>query len=133
MFKWTGETYLGGLWRGGSCGSDRGSQRRALLYPIIRLKPRPKDLQAFSGLWRLSWPAGGGWINFPLFRLDHIFGHSDITLAHEQFRVPDSDHKALRVQVSERLSNAIRLCLIGCIIIGSMLLVYVLGGSLSRP
>ena len=29
------------------------------------------DLQALSGLWRLSWPAGGGWINFPLFRLDH--------------------------------------------------------------
>ena len=57
------------------------------------------DQQAFSGLWRLSWPAGGGWINFPLFRLDHLLAHPDVALAHEQFRVPDSDHKALRVQL----------------------------------
>ena len=57
------------------------------------------DRQAYSGLWRLSWPAGGGWLNFPLFRLDHLFAHPQLKLSHQQFRVPDSDHKALRVQL----------------------------------
>lgn len=55
------------------------------------------DRQAYSGLWRLSWPTGGGWINFPLFRLDHIFTGPEVPISHEQIRVSNSDHKGLRV------------------------------------
>lgn len=55
------------------------------------------DQQGLSGLWRLSWPSGGGWINFPLFRLDHVFTHPELELGHSQIRIPDSDHKALKV------------------------------------
>lgn len=56
-----------------------------------------KDQQSYSGVWRLSWPAGGGWINFPLFRLDHIFAHPELQIDHMQMRVTHSDHKALKV------------------------------------
>jgi endonuclease/exonuclease/phosphatase (EEP) superfamily protein YafD len=59
-----------------------------------------RDPQYHRGIYASTWPAGGGWPNFPVFRLDHVFpGELDIT-GIQQFRLPQADHKALRVWLS---------------------------------
>ena len=52
------------------------------------------------GVWGASWPAGGGWPNFPFFQLDHLLmGPIDIPRV-QMVRIPGSDHKALVMDVS---------------------------------
>ena len=47
-----------------------------------------RDPQRYRGIYASSWPAGGGWPNFPVFRLDHVLvGDVEID-AVQQFRLP---------------------------------------------
>jgi hypothetical protein len=60
-----------------------------------------KDPQATAGIWASSWPAGGGWPNMPVFRLDHVFAGRGVEvtgLGHQ--RLPGADHKALRFSIT---------------------------------
>jgi hypothetical protein len=53
------------------------------------------DVLRWRGIYASSWPAGGGWPNLPLLRLDHLLvGTTDAQGVHLQ-RIPGSDHKAL--------------------------------------
>ena len=58
-----------------------------------------RDPQRYRGIYASSWPAGGGWPNFPVFRLDHVLVGDVEVDAVQQFRLPKADHKALRVWV----------------------------------
>lgn len=59
-----------------------------------------RDPQYNRGIYASTWPAGGGWPNLPVFRLDHVFeGALDVTGV-QQFRLPKADHKALRIWVN---------------------------------
>jgi hypothetical protein len=59
-----------------------------------------RDPLALTGLFGASWPSGGGWPNFPFFRLDHVLvGQVDVSTVHT-LRVPATDHlaRALRLR-----------------------------------
>ena len=59
------------------------------------------DPRSTAGIWGSSWPAGGGWPNLPVFRLDHVFGGSGVTISGvEHLRLPRADHKALRFSIT---------------------------------
>ena len=62
-----------------------------------------QDALAWHGLWANSWPAGGGWPDFPFFRLDQFFVGEPLE-AHSMrlFDLPDADHKAVRGRVTLR-------------------------------
>jgi len=54
------------------------------------------DPQAGAGIWASTWPAGGGWPNLPVFRLDHVFSGQGVTVSGiSRKSLPKSDHKAL--------------------------------------
>jgi len=54
-----------------------------------------EDPLAGSGLWGLSWPSGGGWPDFPLFRLDHVLlGGVPLSGLHH-VELTGADHLAL--------------------------------------
>jgi hypothetical protein len=57
------------------------------------------DAQAGRGIYASTWPAGGGWPNFPVFRLDHVFAGDLSVTGVQQFGLPQTDHQALRVWV----------------------------------
>ena len=53
------------------------------------------------GIWGASWPAGGGWPNLPVFRLDHLFSGPGATVSGiEHLRLPGADHKALTFSIT---------------------------------
>jgi len=55
-----------------------------------------RDPQKWSGVFATSWPAGGGWPNLPMLRLDHVLLGTGVSVNHVGYsRIPDSDHKAL--------------------------------------
>lgn len=58
-----------------------------------------RDPQAGRGIYASTWPAGGGWPNFPVFRLDHVFAGAVAVTGVQQFSLPQSDHRALRVWI----------------------------------
>ncbi len=54
------------------------------------------DPQRWRGIFGTSWPAGGGWPNLPLLRLDHVLLGKGLFANHIGYsRIPGSDHKAL--------------------------------------
>jgi hypothetical protein len=55
-----------------------------------------RDPQRWRGIFATSWPAGGGWPNLPLLRLDHLLLGEDVEANKVGYRrIPGSDHKAL--------------------------------------
>jgi endonuclease/exonuclease/phosphatase (EEP) superfamily protein YafD len=58
-----------------------------------------RDAQAGRGIYASTWPAGGGWPNFPVFRLDHVFEGALEVTGVQQFSLPQSDHQALRIWI----------------------------------
>lgn len=62
------------------------------------------DAFAGSGVYGSSWPAGGGWPDFPFFRLDQLLVGAVDVLSLEHIRMPGSDHKAVqaRLRASDR-------------------------------
>lgn len=59
------------------------------------------DPQAGAGIWASSWPAGGGWPNLPVFRLDHVFVGEGVEITGVgHHRLPGADHKALRFSLA---------------------------------
>ncbi|MEE2752088.1 MAG: endonuclease/exonuclease/phosphatase family protein [Myxococcota bacterium] len=55
-----------------------------------------QDPQRWRGIFGTSWPAGGGWPNLPMLRLDHLLLGKGLSANHIGYlRIPDSDHKAL--------------------------------------
>ena len=58
-----------------------------------------RDAQAGRGIYASTWPAGGGWPNFPVFRLDHVFAGDLNVTGVQQFGLPKTDHQALRVWI----------------------------------
>ncbi len=61
-----------------------------------------------QGVWASTWPAGGGWPNLPVLRLDHLLAGQVQVEGVETLRIPGSDHKALRalVQTGVMLQDA---------------------------
>ena len=58
------------------------------------------DPRANWGMWGATWPAGGGWPNLPVLRLDHAFAGEGVEVnGISQLSVPGADHKALVVHV----------------------------------
>ena len=60
------------------------------------------DPLSLSGIFGHTWPNGGGFIKFPLFRLDHIFmdpSLNDIVEVQKFTSIPNSDHLGLRVRI----------------------------------
>jgi hypothetical protein len=54
------------------------------------------DPQRWQGIHAVSWPAGGGWPNLPLLRLDHLLTGAGVEVGNVGYEaLPDSDHKAL--------------------------------------
>ena len=54
------------------------------------------DPQRWRGVHAVSWPAGGGWPNLPLLRLDHLLIGAGVGVGNVGYEaLPDSDHKAL--------------------------------------
>lgn len=66
------------------------------------------DPQYHRGVYASTWPAGGGWPNFPVFRLDHAFAGALSITGIQQFRLPKADHKALRIWVDSEELNLVR-------------------------
>jgi len=60
-----------------------------------------RDPLFHRGIYAATWPAGGGWPNLPFFRLDHVFPGALSVTGVQTFRLPQSDHKALRVWVKQ--------------------------------
>jgi hypothetical protein len=59
-----------------------------------------RDALVWQGLWANSWPAGGGWPNFPFFRLDQFLVGEPLTVRSPRlFKLPDADHRAIRARV----------------------------------
>jgi endonuclease/exonuclease/phosphatase (EEP) superfamily protein YafD len=58
-----------------------------------------RDAQAGRGIYASTWPAGGGWPNFPVFRLDHVFEGALEVTGVQQFSLPQADHQALRIWI----------------------------------
>ncbi|MCK6522691.1 endonuclease/exonuclease/phosphatase family protein [Myxococcota bacterium] len=57
------------------------------------------DPLLWRGIWATTWPSGGRWPNLPLLQIDHALV-GDLTVEGVRVhRVPDSDHKALRLRV----------------------------------
>lgn len=55
-----------------------------------------RDVRALSGIFGVTWPTGGGWLPFPLLRLDHVLVSQGVPLVGMEARwVPNSDHKGL--------------------------------------
>ena len=48
-----------------------------------------------TGLWGLSWPSGGGWPDFPLFRLDHVLMGDVAVEGLHHVQLHGADHLAL--------------------------------------
>jgi endonuclease/exonuclease/phosphatase (EEP) superfamily protein YafD len=61
------------------------------------------DVLSGTGLTGLTWPSGGGWLDFPVFRLDHVLAGPVILSELRKTRLPGSDHQCwlFRVQSSE--------------------------------
>lgn len=57
------------------------------------------DEAAIHGIWASSWPAGGGWPNFPFFRLDQVLAGEVEVSGIRFFRLPDADHRAVSARV----------------------------------
>lgn len=66
------------------------------------------DPQYHRGIYASTWPAGGGWPNVPVFRLDHAFAGQLSITGIQQFRLPDADHKALRIWVDSEELDSVR-------------------------
>jgi hypothetical protein len=59
------------------------------------------DPQRWRGIHAVSWPAGGGWPNLPLLRLDHLLIGRGVEVGNVGYEaLPGSDHKALVAMVS---------------------------------
>ena len=51
------------------------------------------DAVGRGGLFALTWPSGGGWLDLPLMRLDHVL-HGPIGIRGlDKVRIPGSDHQ----------------------------------------
>lgn len=58
-----------------------------------------RDPLQIQGIWAGTWPAGGGWPDLPVLRLDHLLPGAVAVEQVRTLRLPDSDHKALRARV----------------------------------
>lgn len=67
-------------------------------YRTLRARGLSDPLLA-RGVWAASWPAGGGWWDLPFFRLDHALVGALEVEGVRLHRLPDSDHKAIRLRV----------------------------------
>ena len=66
-------------------------RHRGLIDPLV-----------LSGLFGHTWPNGGGFVKFPLFRLDHILMDPELKNVVEIQKfvsIPHSDHLGLRVRI----------------------------------
>jgi len=63
-------------------------------HPMRRLRATGlDDVLMGTGLASLTWPSGGGWLDFPVFRLDHVLA-GPVQITHlEKTRIPGSDHQ----------------------------------------
>lgn len=62
-----------------------------------------RDVQAGRGLWRRTWPAGGGWPDLPYFALDHALVSDDLQVRQlRRLPMPGADHLALELLLSSR-------------------------------
>jgi endonuclease/exonuclease/phosphatase (EEP) superfamily protein YafD len=59
-----------------------------------------RDVLAGTGLHALTWPSGGGWPDFPVFRLDHVLAGPVSLTDLVKTRVPGSDHQGWVFEVS---------------------------------
>ena len=66
------------------------------------------DPQYHRGVYASTWPAGGGWPNLPVFRLDHAFAGAVAITGIQQFRLPKADHKALRIWIDSEELDSVR-------------------------
>jgi hypothetical protein len=64
-------------------------------HRLLRSRGLQDSLQ-LQGVWASTWPAGGGWPNLPVLRLDHLLTGAVAVRAVETLRLPGTDHKALR-------------------------------------
>jgi hypothetical protein len=69
--------------------------------PLRRLRQKGLQDAVFgAGLAGLTWPSGGGWLDFPVFRLDHVLVGPLALTDLRKTRIPGSDHQGwwFRVQ-----------------------------------
>ncbi|GEM_PF-961175 len=57
------------------------------------------DVVQPQGIWAGTWPAGGGWPDLPVMRLDHLLAGQVQVDGVRTLRLPGADHKALRAWV----------------------------------
>jgi endonuclease/exonuclease/phosphatase (EEP) superfamily protein YafD len=63
-------------------------------WPLDRLLARGlEDAVGRGGLFALTWPSGGGWLDFPVMRLDHVLHGPVGVRGLQKMRIPDSDHQ----------------------------------------
>ncbi len=58
-----------------------------------------EDTLAWHGVWASTWPAGGGWPDLPVLRLDHLLTREVPVEGLGVVRLPGADHKALRARL----------------------------------
>ncbi len=61
------------------------------------------DAQRNSGLWGATWPSESkDFVQWPVFRIDHVLHHPNIGVSTQQIRIPHSDHEGLLLSISSR-------------------------------
>ncbi len=59
------------------------------------------DAQRHSGLWGATWPSESkDFVQWPVFRIDHVLHHPSILVSTQQIRIPHSDHEGLLLSIS---------------------------------
>ena len=59
-----------------------------------------QDAQRATGLFGATWPAESkDFLQFPVFRIDHVLHHPDISVGVKQIRIPHSDHQGLLLSI----------------------------------
>jgi len=58
------------------------------------------DAQRYTGLHGATWPSESkDFVQLPIFRIDHVLHHPNITMSVQQIRIPHSDHQGLLLTV----------------------------------
>jgi len=58
------------------------------------------DAQGHTGLHGATWPSEStDFVQFPIFRIDHVLHHPDLDVSVQQIRIPHSDHQGLLLTV----------------------------------
>ena len=61
------------------------------------------DAQRRTGLFGATWPAESkDFLQLPVFRIDHVLHHPEITMSVQQVRIPHSDHQGLLLSIADK-------------------------------